>query len=212
VLSPDRALNDTRSRHRAFLNRYYGASRFIYDATRKYYLFGRDGALRDLAEDRAWSTLVEVGLGTGRNLARLHRARPDARLGGLEASDAMIEHARSKCPWARIAQGFAEDAPLADVLGSRPDRVLFSYCLSMVGDRAVALENARRAVSEGGAVVVVDFADFAGWPEAAANAFRSYLETFRVKPLASDDLRDAASIRRGPGGYYVCATFGPLAS
>jgi len=33
-----------------------------------------------------------------------------------------------------------------------------------------------------------------------------------VKPLASDDLRDAASVRRGPGGYYVCATFGPLAS
>jgi len=205
-------LSDARSDHRAFLNRYYGASRFIYDATRKYYLFGRDGALRDLAADRAWSTLVEVGLGTGRNLARLHRARPDARLGGLEASDAMIEHARAKCPWARIAQGFAEDAPLADVLGARPDRVLFSYCLSMVGDRAVALENARRAVSERGAVVVVDFADFAGWPQRAARAFRTYLETFRVKPLASDDLRDAASVRRGPGGYYVCATFGPLAS
>jgi len=205
-------LSDARSDHRAFLNRYYGASRFIYDATRKYYLFGRDGALRDLAADRAWSTLVEVGLGTGRNLARLHRARPDARLGGLEASDAMIEHARAKCPWARIAQGFAEDAPLADVLGARPDRVLFSYCLSMVGDRAVALENARRAVSERGAVVVVDFADFAGWPERAASAFRAYLGTFRVKPLASDDLRGAASVRRGPGGYYVCATFGPLAS
>lgn len=205
-------MSDARSDHRAFLNRYYGASRFIYDATRKYYLFGRDGALRDLAEDRAWSTLVEVGLGTGRNLARLHRARPDARLGGVEASDAMIEHARAKCPWARISHGFAEDAPIADVLGARPDRVLFSYCLSMVGDRTVALENARRGVSERGAVVVVDFADFAGWPEAAANAFRSYLGTFRVKPLASDDLRDASSIRRGPGGYYVCATFGRLAS
>jgi S-adenosylmethionine-diacylgycerolhomoserine-N-methlytransferase len=212
VLQPDRALSDARSDHRAFLNRYYGASRFIYDATRKYYLFGRDGALRDLAADPAWSTLVEVGLGTGRNLARLHRARPDARLGGLEASDAMIEHARAKCPWARIAQGFAEDASLADVLGARPDRVLFSYCLSMVRDRAVALANARRAVSERGAVIVVDFADFAGWPKRAANAFRSYLETFRVKPLASDDLRDASSIRRGPGGYYVSATFGPLGS
>jgi S-adenosylmethionine-diacylgycerolhomoserine-N-methlytransferase len=205
-------LIDARADHRAFLNRYYGVSRFIYDATRKYYLFGRDGVLRDLAADRRWATLVEVGLGTGRNLARLRRARPDARLGGLEASDAMLEHAQAKCPWARIAQGFAEDAPLADVLGERPDRVLFSYCLSMVGDRAAALTNARRALSDRGEVVVVDFADFAGWPAGAADAFRSYLGTFRVKPLGAEDLRGASTVRRGPGGYYVCATFARAAS
>jgi S-adenosylmethionine-diacylgycerolhomoserine-N-methlytransferase len=205
-------LTDGRADHRAFLNRYYGASRFIYDATRKYYLFGRDGVLQQLAGDRGWATLVEVGLGTGRNLRRLRRARPEARLGGLEASDAMIAHARAKCPWARIAHGFAEDAPLADVLGERPDRVLFSYCLSMVGDRAAALANARRALSDQGEVVVVDFADFAGWPVRAAEMFRSYLETFRVRPLGADDLRGASAIRRGPSGYYVCATFRRLDS
>jgi S-adenosylmethionine-diacylgycerolhomoserine-N-methlytransferase len=203
-------LIDARADHRDFLNRYYGASRFIYDATRKYYLFGRDGVLRDLAEDRRWTTLVEVGLGTGRNLARLRRARPDARLGGLEASDAMIEHARAKCPWARVAHGFAEDAPLTEVLGERPDRVLFSYCLSMVGDRAAALSNARRALSDRGEVVVVDFADFAGWPARVADLFRSYLRSFRVRPLGAEDLRGAAAIERGPGGYYVRATFGHL--
>jgi S-adenosylmethionine-diacylgycerolhomoserine-N-methlytransferase len=205
-------LIDARADHRAFLNRYYGASRFIYDATRKYYLFGRDGVLRDLAGDSGWATLVEVGPGTGRNLARLRRSRPDARLVGLEASDAMIEHARAKCPWARIAHGFAEDAPLDEVLGERPDRVLFSYCLSMVGDRAAALANARRALSDRGEVVVVDFADFAGLPVRAADAFRSYLGTFRVRPLGADDLRGAAAIRRGPGGYYVRATFRRLDS
>jgi S-adenosylmethionine-diacylgycerolhomoserine-N-methlytransferase len=205
-------LSDARADHRAFLNRYYGASRLIYDATRKYYLFGRDGVLRDLARDRGWGTLVEVGPGTGRNLTRLRRARPDARLGGLEASDAMIEHARVRCPWARIAHGFAEDAPLADVLGERPDRVLFSYCLSMVEDRAAALANARAALSDRGEVVVVDFADFAGWPARAADVFRSYLRTFHVEPLGADDLRDASAVRRGPAGYYVCATFGRLAS
>lgn len=205
-------MNDPQADHRDFLNRYYGASRFIYDATRKYYLFGRDGVLRDLVGDRAWTTLVEVGLGTGRNLARLRRARPDARLGGLEASDAMVKHARAKCPWARVAHGFAEDASLVDVLGERPDRVLFSYCLSMVSDRAAALSNARRALSDRGEVVVVDFADFAGWPARAADLFRAYLGAFRVRPLGAEDLRGAAAIECGPGGYYVRATFRALSS
>jgi S-adenosylmethionine-diacylgycerolhomoserine-N-methlytransferase len=205
-------VGDSRADHRAFLNRYYGASHSFYDATRKYYLFGRDGVLDELAADRGWTTLVEVGPGTGRNLTRLHRARPEARLGGLEASDAMIAHARARCPWLTLAQGFAEDAKLADVLGARPDRVLFSYCLSMVGDRAAALANARRSLSERGEVVVVDFWEFDGWPSAPATAFRSYLGKFRVKPLAAHDLEGAATLRRGPGGYYVAATFGPLAS
>jgi len=203
-------LSDAQADHRAFLNRYYGVSRFIYDATRRYYLLGRDVVLRDLAADAAWETLVEVGPGTGRNLVRLHRARPEARLGGLEASDAMLGHARVKCPWARILHGFAEDAPLTEVLGARPDRVLFSYCLSMVGDRAAAIANARRALSAHGEVVVIDFADFAGLPHRAARAFRTYLGTFHVAPLSAADLESAASVRRGPRGYYVCATFGPI--
>jgi S-adenosylmethionine-diacylgycerolhomoserine-N-methlytransferase len=201
------ALHEEHAEHRAFLNRYYGASRLFYDATRKYYLLGRDGALRDLAADRRWSTLVEVGPGTGRNLLRLHRARPAARLGGLEASDAMIDHARRKCPWALLVQGFAEDAPLADVLGERPDRILFSYCLSMVGDRAAALANARAALKGGGEVVVIDFSDLRGLPRRAATAFRAYLGAFRVTPLDESDLRGASEIQHGPGRYFVRATF-----
>ena len=89
--------------HRAFLNRYYGWSRKFYDLTRKYYLFGRDTALeRMLAEP--WNSLVEIGPGTGRNLRKLRARRPHAKLGGIDASDAMLEHARAKCPWASLAE------------------------------------------------------------------------------------------------------------
>jgi S-adenosylmethionine-diacylgycerolhomoserine-N-methlytransferase len=200
-------LSADRAKHRAFLNRYYGASRLFYDATRRYYLLGRDAVLRDLAADCRWATLVEVGPGTGRNLARLHRVRPAARLGGLEASDAMIHHASRRCPWARLVQGFAEDAPLPDVLGERPDRILFSYCLSMVGDRAAALANARASLARAGEVVVVDFSDLGGWPRRAAMAFRAYLGAFRVTPLDESDLRGASEILLGPGRYFVRATF-----
>jgi S-adenosylmethionine-diacylgycerolhomoserine-N-methlytransferase len=196
-----------RAEHRAFLNRYYGASRLFYDATRKHYLFGRDGALRDLARDRTWHRLAEVGPGTGRNLARLRKARPDATLGGIEACDAMLAHARARCPWAVLEHGFAEDASLQSLFDAPPDIVLFSYCLSMVRDRAAAVAHARRSLGPEGRVVVVDFADFGGLPRALAEGFRSYLRAFRVEPLDHDVLAGATSVVHGPGRYYVVATF-----
>ena len=201
-------MSDVRAEHRAFLNRYYGPSRFFYDATRKYYLFGRDVALRELADDRRWERLIEIGPGTGRNLTRIHRARPDVSLGGIEASDAMLDHARRRCPWARLEQGFAEDAPLQDVVGAPPDRVLFSYCLSMVKDRSLAIANARHALSDAGEVVVVDFGDLSGLPGSLARGFRRYLRAFHVEPIDDATLRGAQSVRFGPGHYDVLARFG----
>ncbi len=196
-----------KAEHRAFLNRYYGVSRFFYDATRKYYLFGRDTALAELGRDRGWQRLIEIGPGTGRNLLGLHRMRPEAELGGVEASDAMLVHARRKCPWARLVHGFAEDAALGAVLGAAPDRILFSYCLSMVGDRATALAKARAALAEDGEVVVVDFGDLGGLPPRVASAFRSYLKAFHVEPLSVADVADASSVTWGPRRYYVIARF-----
>jgi S-adenosylmethionine-diacylgycerolhomoserine-N-methlytransferase len=203
-------LNTAHAQHRAFLNRYYGVSRYFYDITRKYYLFGRDTALRELGADTRWKRLIEIGPGTGRNIVRLRRARPDAQLGGVEASDAMLLHARKRCPWAALEHGFAESASLLLPLGGRPDRILFSYCLSMVGDRAAAIANARRALAANGEVVVVDFADFRGFPEGVARIFRDYLRAFHVKPLDPATLSGATSVRFGPGHYYVIARFGEL--
>lgn len=204
-------MNASRAEHRAFLNRYYGVSRLFYDLTRKYYLFGRDTTLRELSRDDRWQSLIEVGPGTGRNLRRLHKARPEARLGGVEASDVMLAHARARCPWALLDQGFAEDARMRELLDAPPDRILFSYCLSMVEERATALRNARRALADRGEVVVVDFGDLAGIPGPLANAFRAYLRAFHVTPLDGTSLAEASSIRWGPGRYSVFARFAPLA-
>jgi S-adenosylmethionine-diacylgycerolhomoserine-N-methlytransferase len=194
------------------LNRYYGASRSFYDATRKYYLFGRDATIRELASDLAWRRLVEMGPGTGRNLALLHRRRPDADLGGIEASDEMLAYAKARCPWARLEQGFAEDASLAVLWGAPPDRILFSYCLSMVRDPREALAHARRSLACRGQVVVVDFGDLTGLPGSLARAFYAYLKAFHVRPLGGSILADADSVQFGPGRYYVVARFGPKAA
>lgn len=195
--------------HREFLNRYYGWSRRIYDVTRKYYLFGRDTALARLLED-PWQRLVEIGPGTGRNLQKLHTRRPEARLGGIEASDEMLVHARNRCPWATFEHGFAETADYRDLLGAPPDRVLFSYCLSMVTDRRAALANALDQVAPGGEVWVVDFSDLEGLPALAKKPLRRWLETFHVEPLPPGLLDDAStSLEYGPFRYFVIARLRP---
>ena len=49
--------------HAALMDEVYRRQRFIYDLTRKYYLFGRDKLIRELALAPG-ERLVEVGCGT----------------------------------------------------------------------------------------------------------------------------------------------------
>lgn len=195
------------SDHRDFLNRYYGWARHIYDLTRKYYLFGRDTAIRQLLDDPSWRRLVEIGPGTGRNLRKLHEGRPSAILGGIEASDEMLEHARQRCPWAQLEHGFAETSDYTELLGDKPDRVFFSYCLSMVQDAHAALDNARRSLAPDGRVIVVDFADLKGVRTPMRQALRKWLDTFHVHPLDPKILEPfEPEIFYGPGRYFLIAT------
>jgi S-adenosylmethionine-diacylgycerolhomoserine-N-methlytransferase len=198
--------SDVQAAHRAFLDRYYRLAHHVYDLSRKYYLFGRDGVLeRLLAGD--WTTLVELGPGTGRNLVRLHRRRPDALLGGLEASEVMRAHARRRCPWARIDPGFAEDGNLGAVLGAPPQRILVSYALSMFTDPDRAISNARRHLAPGGEIWVVDFSDLAGLPPRPRRAMRRFLAAFHVRAVPDELLRrhGASHVEHGPLRYFVVA-------
>lgn len=191
--------------HREFLNRYYGISRHFYDLTRKYYLFGRDRCLDELAADHSWGSLLEVGPGTGRNLARLQRLRPEARYGGIEASDAMLRHATTRHPWARIVQGFAETADFSVPFGEAPGVVLFSYSLSMIQQGEAALDAAQAGVKEGGQVVVVDFGDFQRIPALGA-PMRAWLQAFHVLPVDPTRLEArGGTVTWGPGRYFFVA-------
>jgi S-adenosylmethionine-diacylgycerolhomoserine-N-methlytransferase len=152
--------------------------------------------------------LIEVGVGTGRNLRKLHRQRPGAAYGGIEPCDEMREHAQPRAPWARLVDAFAEEASYVPILGHRPDRILFSYSLSMVRDPEAALERAIEALAPAGEVVVVDFGGLAGLPRAARKSFRKFLSAFHVEPVDLAALSLAPDDRReGPLGYYTVARF-----
>lgn len=207
---PRHAETGERTLHRRFLDRYYGATHRVYDLTRRYYLLGRDRALRDLARQR-WRTLVETGCGTGRNLAHLHALKPARRYAGVEPSAPMRARAMARAPFARIVDAFAEDAPYLTLASGPPDRILFSYSLSMIGDPDEAMAHARMSVSERGRIVVVDFADLSGVPRTLRRAFSRWLDAFHVRPLPSAFFaRHGAHVIHGPLGYYRVATIGPI--
>ena len=59
----------------ALMDGIYRGQRHIYDLTRKYYLFGRDGLIEQLAASDG-ATVIEIACGTGRNLGAIKRRWP----------------------------------------------------------------------------------------------------------------------------------------
>jgi S-adenosylmethionine-diacylgycerolhomoserine-N-methlytransferase len=171
--------------HFGLMDRVYRRQRHIYDFTRKYYLFGRDSLIRNLAL-RPGDRLVEIGCGTARNLIALARRHPEARLFGLDASAEMLETARHQLARAGLSErvtllhGLAEELSPAAFGEDAFEHVLFSYSLSMIPDWRGALAASRCALSEQGLVHIVDFGDFRTL--FGKSALRAWLRIFHVSP------------------------------
>lgn len=182
--------------HARAMDAQYALQRHIYDVTRKYYLLGRDRLIRDLAVPPGGSVL-EIGVGTGRNLALVARRYPQARLFGLDISAEMLKSAQ-----VNIARAGAQDRTLlgrADATRFDPqalfgepgfDRVFISYSLSMIPQWQAALAQALSVVEPGGALHVVDFGQQERLPAWFRAALRDWLERFHVTPRA-DLLQEA---------------------
>ncbi|MCU0831592.1 MAG: class I SAM-dependent methyltransferase [Rhizobiaceae bacterium] len=193
-----------RHEHAALMDGVYRLQRHIYDATRKYYLLGRDGLLADVATAQPGSVL-EVATGTGRNLMHLAGLVPHSRLYGFDISRAMLEKAQASARRAglsgrvRFAQGDATQFDAAAAFGrSTFDAVFISYALSMIPDWRAALQESWRLTAPGGTLAIVDFADQSGWPAPARAALRAWLRRFHVTPRGG--LEDAAHALPGVAG------------
>ncbi len=200
------------SPHGALMDAVYRRQKHIYDATRKYYLFGRDGLIRNLDAGPETSVL-EIGCGTGRNLACAARSWSGARLHGLDISDEMLSVARARLgPDCDLARGDATAFDAVALFGRATfDRVFISYALSMIPQWEQALEQAARVVAPGGTLHVVDFGDFSGLPLPARKLMHGWLAKFHVAPR--ENLGQVATsiaqehgltvrTRRGRFGYY----------
>ena len=86
------------------MDRMYRRQRHIYDATRKFYLLGRDDAIAALAPGPG-EAVLEIGCGTGRNLIAVARRFPQAQVFGLDVSSEMLgaRARRSRAPGLKTA-------------------------------------------------------------------------------------------------------------
>jgi len=168
------------------MDRMYRPQKHVYDLTRKYYLLGRDRLVAEL-DARPGQTILDIGCGTGRNLALIGRRYPQTRLFGLDAAEPMLEAAAAKLERAGVratlARGVAEalDAPTLFADPARFDHITISYCLSMVEDPEAAVCAAVRHLAPGGTLHVVDFGDMAGLPGWARRAMQAWLAKFHVR-------------------------------
>lgn len=172
--------------HAERMDRQYRYQRHVYDLTRKYYLFGRDRLMEGLGV-QAGQSVLEVGCGTGRNIAWMARRYPEARFYGLDISRAMLETAEKK--FAR-AGGVRPVLRAADATTFRAaefgetgfDRVVISYSLSMIPAWKEAVERAVGALNPGGSLHIVDFGQQERLPAAARRLLQGWLARFHVTP------------------------------
>ena len=147
--------------HAALMDSIYRGQKYIYDITRKYYLFGRDDLIRGL-DCQPGDGVLEIACGTGRNLAKVQQAYPGTRLFGIDISAEMLSSAQGKLGTkAILASADARQFDARAMLG-RPtfERVILSYSISMIPDWERALRHAATLVAPGGSLHVVDFGSY----------------------------------------------------
>ncbi len=170
--------------HDALMDAQYRWQRHVYDISRKYYLLGRDELIHTLhVPDRG--SVLEVGCGTGRNLAVLARHYPTARLFGVDISAEMLKNARRNAPGAMLALGDATRLEAKTLFGHTTfDRIFMSYTLSMIPDWQAPLDQAARLLAPGGQLHIVDFGQQEGLPGWFRRLLMGWLGKFHVTPRA----------------------------
>lgn len=168
------------------MDRMYRLQRYFYDATRKYYLLGRDRLLDEM-DVKPGECVLEAGCGTARNLIILAKRHPKAHFYGLDASSVMLETAQAKVDAAGVknitlktalADDFRFDSTFE--LAKPFDKIFFSYSISMIPPWRESIENALQNLAPGGTLYIVDFYDQRDLPAFFARLLKWWLSKFHV--------------------------------
>ncbi|MBX3288697.1 MAG: class I SAM-dependent methyltransferase [Acidobacteria bacterium] len=196
------------------MDRMYRFQRYFYDATRKFYLLGRDRLLSEM-EIMPGQNVLEAGCGTGRNLLMLARRHRDTRFFGLDASSVMLETAEAKAVAKRLENvsynvALADDFSYDKTFGlAEPfDIIYFSYSISMIPPWRESIENALKNLKPGGSLYIVDFYDQKGLPAWFRWLLTQWLRLFKVEyPEMLLPFFDELSLR-GAGDVSVITLYG----
>ncbi len=172
----------------ALMDRIYASQRHVYDATRKFYLLGRDRLIADLSPPPG-GTVLEIGCGTARNLILVAQRYPSVSCYGIDVSRAMLTTARksvARCGLSSritLAEADATSFDPAALFGRTTfDRIFVSYALSMIPPWRAVLDHAGPLLAPAGAIHVIDFGDQAGLPRIFKRALLAWLAKFHVAP------------------------------
>jgi S-adenosylmethionine-diacylgycerolhomoserine-N-methlytransferase len=169
------------------MDRMYRYQRYFYDLTRKYYLLGRDKLIAQMGL-QAGENVLEVGCGTGRNLAILAKKYPKANFYGLDASSIMIEESQKKVDRHSLKNvnlqiALADDFTYRNTFNlDQPfDTIYFSYSITMIPPWKESIANALNNLKPGGSLYIVDFYDQKDLPLWFQKMLKGWLRQFHVQ-------------------------------
>jgi S-adenosylmethionine-diacylgycerolhomoserine-N-methlytransferase len=186
------------------MNRIYRHQRYIYNATRKYYLLGRDRLIADMGAHDG-TRVLEIGCGTGRNLILTAKTYPGALCFGIDLSTEMLATANRAIARAglssrvRVAQGDATRFDPAALFGTdKFERIFISYSLSMIPPWQSVIDQALLHLAAGGELRIVDFGNQERLPAIFRRLLWRWLSAFHVAPR--DDLEAVLKARAAAAG------------
>lgn len=163
----------------------YRWTRHVYDASRKYYLLGRDKLIAQLGA-KDGEAICEVGCGTARNLIKMAKMYPKARFFGLDVSDEMLKTAQKSVDKADttivLKQGFSQnfEPQVLFELDKPLDKIVFSYALSIIPPWKESIDHALELLPSSGEMHIVDFGDMEAQPKWFRKFIFWWLSLFHV--------------------------------
>jgi len=138
------------------LIRHYKKDASIYDLNRRFFLFGRNRLINQIAKTLNPSSILEIGCGTGVNLIKLNKLFPNSRITGLDVSLEMLNVARTKITQntniTLINEMFDQHTSLPKF-----DLILCSYTASTVPNLPLFLSAIATHLTDQGHFACVDF-------------------------------------------------------
>ncbi len=179
-------------KHLLLMNKTYKKTKYIYDFSRAFFLFGRIG-LRQKIQPKAGQRVLEIGCGTGRNLSVLAKKYPDAQFVGLDVSSEMLSYAQTKIKSQKLSKNitffhgdifdYQEKISGQQESAHGYDYIFFSYSLSMIPDWENVLRQAVEMLcADSGTLVIVDFWTCHSWPKKFTRQLFKNLNGYNVHP------------------------------